>query len=85
MHGIGAHVRFDDLELDLDFENTCTACPLVIKYFGLSKGIRHSPNISHHHHSGTTTPQRNIFYKPNFAWAYVHCMRSHIHSVSWSW
>ena len=27
MHGIYAHALFDDLELDLDFENRCKTCP----------------------------------------------------------
>ena len=31
MHVIDAHARFDDLELDLDFENVCIACP-CLKY-----------------------------------------------------
>ena len=30
MHGIYAHARFDDLELDIDFENVCRTCPTCL-------------------------------------------------------
>ena len=31
--GIHAHASFDNLELDLDFENSCKACPPLVIYF----------------------------------------------------
>ena len=30
MHGIYAHARFDDLEVDIDFKNVCKACPSCV-------------------------------------------------------
>ena len=39
MHGICAHARFDDRELNHDFKNVCKACPFLFRLFSIRKGM----------------------------------------------